>query len=673
MTTLRRLLVAVYPIGLFLLALAAWGVAADVRAESQISVGYYDMNVGAGSPEQVAPIVAAGFTPVQLFDVTATDLEGLHALFVQNSSTSGYGGEYRASAAAVKDAVNAGLVLIIHDRSLNGSPVPALGTRFILPLPPGVMFPLVSSAPSNDINVSDAATLVAGGPAGLITDTNLDNGQASNNGSVNLTFIPIPGRKSLLHRGALPFANNNSVTFSYPLGLGFVIYSSIPLDLFLKDMGMAAPAVREAFRTIYAPNVLTYAACGLKALPATVSAATATGHYGGTATLSATVKCGVMPVRDVTVDFSLNGIPVGSGQTDASGVATLENASLGSSADTAISVGSYPSGVLATFSGTALSGASSVTATLTVEKAPATITYDGGTFRYSGTPHAATGSVTGVFGEFLAAPSFTYADQHGVTAETAPVNAGRYVITATSAESTNYLSTTVNSSAAAITITPAPLKVIGDDKERLVGKVNPLLTVTYEGFVPGDTDASLDVAPSVVTSAALTSPDGIYPILVSGARDANYTIEEINGQLTVSPEGRIHGAGFVDGGGARHHFVFDARDTIVLGEKGSLTLRIDRETESDLFVSQIVTSVVFKNNAGVAPGGKATADALTLTGIGTWNGAVATFEALAVDKGEPAIGNDTVTINIRVGGRLVSTTHGTLNGGNVQSTRVSSK
>ena len=50
MTTLRRLMVADYPIRLFLLALAAWSVAADVCAQSPIRVGYYDMIVGAGSP-----------------------------------------------------------------------------------------------------------------------------------------------------------------------------------------------------------------------------------------------------------------------------------------------------------------------------------------------------------------------------------------------------------------------------------------------------------------------------------------------------------------------------------------------------------------------------------------------------------------------------------------------
>jgi hypothetical protein len=245
---------------------------------------------------------------------------------------------------------------------------------------------------------------------------------------------------------------------------------------------------------------------------------------------------------------------------------------------------------------------------------------------------------------------------------------GQYSLTPSGLTSSNYRITFVDGT---LKVTPAPLKIHADDKERLVGKPNPPLTVSYEGLVLDDTGADLDVAPSVTTTAVLTSPEGVYPIVVGGASDANYTIEHVNGQLTVSPEGRIHGSGFVDDGGARHHFGFDARETIVLGERGSLTLRVDRDSEpDDVFVSQVVTSVIFKNNPGLSPGGNGAVDALTLTGFGTWNGVAASFEATALDKGEPGVGNDIVNIKIKVGGRLVNTTSGPINGGNVQSNRV---
>ena len=748
-------MVAVYPIRLVLLAIAVCGVTADVRAEKEqkliwthkpIQVGYYDMNTGSGGWEQVPPIVAAGLTPVFLTDVTAADLAGLHILFVQNSSGSSYGGEYLARRAEVQAAVAAGLVLIIHDRFVG--PSPAM-TRMILPLPAGVPFPVVTRMNSNNINVSDPATLVADGPGGIITDTNLDGGNFSNMGAVSLSTLLIEGRKGLLHTG---MSANQAITLSYPLGLGFVIYSSIPLDMFLKGGGPQLP--RGNFANIYAPNLLAYAACGLKALPATVSVAAATGQYGGTATLSATVQCGVIPVPGVDVEFSLNGTSAGSAQTDASGVATLTNVSLGTSLDEAIAVGAYPDAVSAAFAGTAQYGAGSGTAALTVEKAPATITYTGGEFVYSGAGHAASGSVTGVFGESLGTPSFTYTDQTGATTDAAPVNAGTFGITASSAETASYLATQVSSSGATIVVTPAPLTVTADDKtkvygaplptftasfdgfvanedvgvldgrlsftteatvrstvaeyairasglssanyaitfvdgtlavtpaplkiraedkERLVGILNPALTVRYEGFVLGESDTNLDKRPTVTTSASLTTPPGNYPIVVDGAADLNYAIEQVDGTLTLSPEGRISGSGSVDTPGARHHFMFESRETIILGEKGSLSLRVDRETETeadDVFVSQLVTSVIFKDNPDVDPGGKAIADAVTFRGIGTWNGAAATFEVLAADNGEAGVGQDVVTIHVAVDGIIVHTTGGTLNGGNVQSNRV---
>ena len=182
MTTLRRLMVADYPIRLFLLALAAWSVAADVCAQSPIRVGYYDMVAGAGSPEQVAPIVAAGFTPVQLSNVTAADLAGLHVLMVQNPSPNVYGTEYLTSRPAITAAVSSGMVLIIHDRVVTNM---AMGAR-VGDILPGVTVPAsimaakaTNSIVWNNIEITDLNSLVVNGPFGVITATSLDNGNQS--------------------------------------------------------------------------------------------------------------------------------------------------------------------------------------------------------------------------------------------------------------------------------------------------------------------------------------------------------------------------------------------------------------------------------------------------------------------------------------------------------------
>jgi hypothetical protein len=102
-----------------------------------------------------------------------------------------------------------------------------------------------------------------------------------------------------------------------------------------------------------------------------------------------------------------------------------------------------------------------------------------------------------------------------------------------------------------------------------------------------------------------------------------------------------------------------------------LTLRIDHDgAADDIFVSQLIAVVTFRNNPGIIPGGKAVADSVTLLGTGLWNGQSATFEASATDKGEPGVGSDTISVVVRVGGQTVSTTHGVLNGGNIQSNRL---
>jgi hypothetical protein len=101
-----------------------------------------------------------------------------------------------------------------------------------------------------------------------------------------------------------------------------------------------------------------------------LAVAPATGPFGGTADLSATLTAGNTGLSGKTVTFTLNGNNVGSGTTDGSGIATVLNASL-----TGINPGTYPTGVAATFAGDSTNPASSGTAALTVSVADQTITF----------------------------------------------------------------------------------------------------------------------------------------------------------------------------------------------------------------------------------------------------------------------------------------------------------
>jgi len=87
-----------------------------------------------------------------------------------------------------------------------------------------------------------------------------------------------------------------------------------------------------------------------------------------------------------------------------------------------------------------------------------------------------------------------------------------------------------------LTVIRATLTVAGDDQSRVYGATNPALTVTYSGFVNGETNGVLSGAPSLSTAATTNSAVGSYPITVTqGTLNAiNYTFNLSSGTLTVT-------------------------------------------------------------------------------------------------------------------------------------------
>ncbi|PWG77881.1 MBG domain-containing protein, partial [Pararcticibacter amylolyticus] len=167
-----------------------------------------------------------------------------------------------------------------------------------------------------------------------------------------------------------------------------------------------------------------------------------------------------------------------------------------------------------------------VDGTLTVGKAMLTITADNKSRIYGAANPALTvsysGFVNGDTPASITAPSVS-------TAATTASAAGTYPITASGATSANYNFTYVNG---VLTVGKAVLTITADNKTKIYGAVNPGLTVTYSGFVNGDTPASI-TAPSVSTTATTGSAAGTYPIVASSAASANYTFTYVDGTLTV--------------------------------------------------------------------------------------------------------------------------------------------
>jgi hypothetical protein len=88
-----------------------------------------------------------------------------------------------------------------------------------------------------------------------------------------------------------------------------------------------------------------------------------------------------------------------------------------------------------------------------------------------------------------------------------------------------------------LTVNPVTLTITADNKNKPYGAPVPSLTVSYAGFVNGDSAASLTTPPTITTAATAGShvTGNPYPITVRGAADSDYNIVYASGTLTVTP------------------------------------------------------------------------------------------------------------------------------------------
>lgn len=207
-------------------------------------VGYYDMSAGAGVAAQVPPIDTAAHDPVDVVDLSPGELAGIDVLFVQNPDNGGYGSEYTSNLANIETAVLNGMTLVMHDRAVATGTLSAAAV-----LPGGSSITSTHTFGYNDINLLHLTNLITQGPGGVVDDTTLDGGGDSAHGYADSVSLPA-GAVALMSSAVA----DEVVTFSYPYGLGWVVYSTIPLDHYLAGNNPAA------FREIYAPNVVAFGA-----------------------------------------------------------------------------------------------------------------------------------------------------------------------------------------------------------------------------------------------------------------------------------------------------------------------------------------------------------------------------------------------------------------------------
>src|SRR5205814_4142372 len=169
----------------------------------------------------------------------------------------------------------------------------------------------------------------------------------------------------------------------------------------------------------------------------------------------------------------------------------------------------------------------STNGTLTVNKAPLSVTADNESRLYGNANPSFTGTLTGVKNGDNITASYS--------SSATPASAvGTYAIVPALADPTyklgNYTLTSTNGT---LTVNQAPLSATADNKSRAYGGVNPSFTGTLSGVKNSD-----NITASYSSSAIPASAVGTYPIVPALAdptyKLGNYTLTSTNGTLTVS-------------------------------------------------------------------------------------------------------------------------------------------
>jgi len=141
------------------------------------------------------------------------------------------------------------------------------------------------------------------------------------------------------------------------------------------------------------------------------------------------------------------------------------------------------------------------------------------------------GSLVGVQGSdnvSIAAGIGSFADKN--TDVIKVVTASGYALSGTDAGNYNLLA---QPSGMTADITKALLNAIADNKTRTYGSQNPEFTLTYTGFIGGETIQDI-TTPSITCSATASSKAGDYEITLSGGSASNYNLTLSNGKLQIT-------------------------------------------------------------------------------------------------------------------------------------------
>ena len=166
--------------------------------------------------------------------------------------------------------------------------------------------------------------------------------------------------------------------------------------------------------------------------------------------------------------------------------------------------------------------------TLTVNKAPLTVTAENSSMQYGDALPTFEATCSGFKNGETASVLTTQPTLSTSATSTSPV--GTYAITPSGAAAQNYEMNYVNGT---LTIIKAPLTVTANSYTIEQGDPVPAYEATYSGFKNNETASVLTTQPTLSCSATSSSAPGAYTITPSGAAAANYSFTYVKGTLTI--------------------------------------------------------------------------------------------------------------------------------------------
>jgi gliding motility-associated-like protein len=352
--------------------------------------------------------------------------------------------------------------------------------------------------------------------------------------------------------GAYPITASGAVSANYSISYtaGTLAVTQATLTIAVSNATKVYGAVNPTLAVTYTGFVGTDNAGSLTTQPTITTTAVTTSPVGTypitasgavSANYSISYTAGTLTVTQATLTIAGNNATKVYGATNPTlsvtytGFVGTDNAAslttqptINTTAVTNSPVGTYP--ITASGAVSANYSISYTAGTLTVTQAALTIAANNAAKTYGSANPTLAVTYAGFVGTDNAASLTTQPTIATTAVTTSPV--GTYPITASGAVSANY---SISYTAATLTVNKATLTITANNATKVYATANPVLGVSYIGFVNGDTNTSLTTQPTVVTTAVTTSSVGTYPVAASGTAAANYTISYVAGTLTVTP------------------------------------------------------------------------------------------------------------------------------------------